>query len=379
MRNKYTGIRALALSLCTVVFIGVSTGVVAHATGAGIQLGTDITEEVVPQADVDQSENADTEAVNAEADQDVTADTNEALDANGEETADAVASDEEQSSTDSSDEALSEDELKADSKMAFIAIENYSLEGGLLEAGNDITINITLANLSSTSAAENVVMTMSSDAGMIYPRYGTDNQIFIGNISAGESKKISVPVTVSSRFEGDVTDFTCQFNYLSQGNKISNESRMAITTSGGKSLIVKSVDLSTHAILNGKSLLNINYSNKTNGNITDAELLIDGNVSGDSKIIRLDTIYAGKSYSKDFSVSFVKGGNQQVNIRLVYTDLSGERMQTDLGTYSVTVSEEVISTNSYVTNRGLLWGGRAIAAIMLLVALYVCFTYYKKR
>ena len=397
MRNKYTGIKALVLCLGTVVFIGANTKISAYATGAGVQLGTDVTDEIIPSANGQNIGTETNDSVSDESGETVSDETNAtegaiATDGNiitdgAENSSDgtvAVEAEEENASegtdtTNTTLKAQTEEELNADSRLAYIVVENYSLEGGLLEAGNDITINLTIHNISSVASAESVVMTMSNASASVYPRYGTDNQIFIGKVKSGERKKISIPISVSTKFDGDATDFTCKFDYLSENSRLSNQSTMVITSSGGKSLIVKSVDLSTHAILNGKSLLNLNYSNKTNGNITDAELLIDGNIADENKVIRLDTVYAGKSYSKDFSVTFTKSGNQNVSIKLVYTDFSGERMQTDLGTFNVTVGEEVASQNVNEDSGLLLWGGRVIAAVCGLLAIFVGFVFYMKR
>ena len=380
MRNKYKGIKTLGLCLGAAVFISANTNICAYATGAGIQLGTDISDEVAPQPSDEavtateaenvegQTENTDAEGTPAEGE--------EATAAEGEE---AEAAEEVPATAESTNVIQTEAELNADSKVAYVEVEKYTIEGGLLESGNELTINLTVRNISSVAAAESLVMTMSSESSMIYPKYGTDNQIFIGKLLPKESKTISIPVTVSSKFEGDATDFSCRFDYLSLDNKISNTSSMIITTSSGKGLIVKSMDLSSHAILNGKSLLSISYSNKSNGNITDAQLLIDGNVAAESKIIRLDTVYAGKNYTKDYNVTFTKAGNQDVSVKLVYTDVTGERLQADLGSYSVTVSDEVTARRGSTTSKALLWGGRALAGIVLLVAFVFGFIYFKKR
>ncbi|WP_196805731.1 hypothetical protein [Butyrivibrio sp. WCD2001] len=357
--------------------MGVNSKMLAFATGAGIQLGTDVTEEVAPgtaqkTTNIEGNGIEDPNAINTDGEvlgdmpEDVAVEDNAVDETAGQ-------------NTGSTNEAQTEDEINADSAIAYIEVKNYTIEGGLLEAGNDLSINLTIQNISSAARAESLVMTMSSQSGMVFPKYGTDNQIVIGTLLPKESKTISIPVTVSSKLEADSADFTCKFDYLSLEKQMSSTSTMILTTSSGKSLAVKSIDINAHAILNGKSLLNISYVNMTNGNITDAELLIEGNVSDDSKKIRLDTVYAGKTYTKDYNVTFTNAGEQAVKVKLVYTDITGERMQADLGTFSVTVSPEVSSNKPSGTNAILLWGGRALAAVVLLAIVGICFTYFKKK
>ena len=267
----------------------------------------------------------------------------------------------------------------ASSSVALIEIEDYTVDGGILEAGKEITINLTLHNTSRNTAATSVMMTLVSNTGMILPVYGDSNQIYVGTIGAGDSKVVSIPVTISNQFMGDMADLTCQFNYESANNVLSNQATIVIPTSGGNTIGVKSINVSSHAIVNGKSLLSFNYSNLSGKNITDAVLTVEGNVSSNSKKIKIDTIYAGKSYSHDYYVTFTKAGNQEISIKLSYTDVDGELTETDLGDFSVTVSNESTSTESNAPSVILTWVGRVVAALAGLGVVFVVVVYVKKR
>ena len=267
----------------------------------------------------------------------------------------------------------------ASSAVAIVEIADYTIDGGILEAGKEITINLTLSNTSRNTAATSVMMTLASNSGMIYPVYGNSNQIYVGSIGAGDSKTIAVPVTISEQFTGDMADLTCQFDYESSGSRMNNMATIVIPTSGGNTIGVKSIDVSSHAIVNGKSLLSFNYVNLSNKNITDAVLTVEGNVSSNSKKIKIDTVYAGKSYSHDYYLTFTEAGNQDINIKLSYTDIDGETIETDLGNYSVTVSKESEMAEASTPNTIITWIGRAIAAIAGLAVVFVVVVYIKKR
>lgn len=275
--------------------------------------------------------------------------------------------------------ALIEEAPAASSAVAIVEIADYTIDGGILEAGKEITINLTLNNTSRNTAATSVMMTLTSNSGMIYPVYGNSNQIYVGSIGAGDSKTIAVPVTISEQFTGDMADLTCEFNYESSGSVMNNSATIVIPTSGGNTIGVKSIDVSSHAIVNGKSLLSFNYVNLSSKNITDAVLTVEGNVSSNSKKIKLDTIYAGKSYAHDYYVTFTKAGNQEINVKLSYTDIDGETVETDLGNYSVTVSKESEMAEVSTPNTIITWIGRAIAVIAGLAVVFVVVVYIKKR
>lgn len=266
------------------------------------------------------------------------------------------------------------------SAVAIIEIQDYTIEGGMLEAGKEITVNLTLHNTAANASANSVLMTLSNTTGVLYPTYGSANQIYVGTIAAGGTADVSVPLTIGANFLGDAVDLTCDFKYETAGISMSNASTIVIPTSGGSTIGVKSIDVSTHAIVNGKSLLSISYVNQSSTNITDAVLIVDGNVSSTSKEIKLDTIYAGKSYTEDYNVTFKEAGNQEVGITLQYTDANGETVSTDLGTFGVTVSKENTDVvESKADNPILLWAGRGVSGLVLLVVVALVVVYVKKK
>ncbi|SHJ33577.1 COG1361 family protein [Pseudobutyrivibrio xylanivorans] len=263
---------------------------------------------------------------------------------------------------------------------AIIEIQDYTIDGGMIEAGKEITVNLTLHNTSSSMAATSVMMTLSNTTGSLYPAYGNDNQIYVGNIGADKTKTVSVPMTIGQTYMGDAVDLICQFDYAAQNARLSNQAMIVIPRSGGSTIGVKSIDVSSHAIVNGKSLLAISYVNQSSANITDARIIVDGNVSNPSKEIKLDTVYAGKSYTEDFYVSFKESGNQQIQVSLAYTDVDGQQNVTDLGTFDVTVSKENVEEDSQSGLKGILsLVGTAVAGVVLLFAAATVFIYIKKR
>ena len=262
---------------------------------------------------------------------------------------------------------------------AVVVIEDYSVEGGPLEAGKDVVINLTLHNTSRTAAATSTLMTISSNSGLIYPAYGSDNQFFIGTIAAGASETVTVPISVSQYYNSEAVDFTCKFDYVSLNTKLTNSATIVIPSSGGGSIEVKSISVSSHATVNGESLLSISYANLTNEKITDAEILVTGNVSLDSRSIALDTIKAGKSYSEDCRITFTEAGDQEIEVVFAYTDIDGTRVETNLGKYSVEVEENQPVTTGDENSEMMLWIGRGISTVGFVIAIIAAVLYIKKR
>jgi hypothetical protein len=264
--------------------------------------------------------------------------------------------------------------------MPIIEIQDYSIDGGMIEAGKQITVNLKLHNTSSAASVGSVMMTLSNGTGSLYPAYGNSNQIFVGSIEADDTKEVSVEMVIGNNFQGNAVDLTCQFDYVAMSNRLNNSATIVIPTSGGSTIGVKSIDVSTHAIVNGKSLLAFSYVNQSSSNITDAKLIVDGNVSSTSKEIKLDTVYAGKSYTNDYYVIFDEDGDQTIKVSLQYTDTDGSQTVTDLGSFDITVSKEnVTDENGSGINPVLDIIGKAVAGIVAIVAVGAVLVYVKKK
>lgn len=262
---------------------------------------------------------------------------------------------------------------------AVVVIDSYSIEGGTLAAGKEISVELTLHNASMTAAATNVLMTVSSSTGLIYPSYGSDNQFFVGTIAAGASETLTVPVTIAPNYNSEMLDLVCKFDYASMNTKMSNTATVVIPNSGGGSIEVKSTNVSTHATVNGESLLSISFVNLTSEKVTDAEILVNGTVSPDSKVISLGTIKANKNYSEDLRIKFTEAGDQEIELVFAYTDVDGQRVETDLGKYSVEVEENLVTTASNENEGMILWIGRGISVLGLILAAVAIILYIKKR
>ncbi len=261
---------------------------------------------------------------------------------------------------------------------AIVVVDSYSLEGGIIEAGKDITVNLKVHNTGRYTSATNVLLTVSSNSGLIYPAFGNDNQFFIGTLAAGASETVAIPLTVSQSYEDQNLDLICTFDYASSNTRMNNSAIVVIPTSGGGSVEIKSINVSSHATVNGDSLLSISYANRTAEKIADAEILVSGNVSVNSRVIKLDPIKAGKSYSEDCKISFIEEGDQEIEVVFAYTDIDGQRVENNLGKFSVDVEEES-TVSEEDDDQMMTWIGRGIAIAGLLFALVASIWYIKKR
>lgn len=273
--------------------------------------------------------------------------------------------------------AAEEEDVKELSFNSVVEIESYEVEEGYIEAGKEATVNLTLHNANRRTAADSIVVSVSSTSGMVYPTYGNDNQFFVGTLEADGTATVSIPIVVNSSFNGEYVDFTCSIVYVCSGKQITNTSTMILPARDSNTIIVSSVDVSAHAQINNKSLLSVSYYNKSMENINDASLQITGNVSEATKVIDLGTVSGGKTYTEDCNIIFTESGDQTISIMLNYTDIDGDHEQLDLGTFKVNVADERSSTevnnsgNVALKSFGLLISLLAVAAVVVISIIYI--------
>lgn len=261
-----------------------------------------------------------------------------------------------------------------------VEVKSYTVEEGYIEAGKEANVSLTLQNTNKSVGVIDLVISVSSDSGKVYPKYGDDNQFYVGDLGAGEATTVTIPIVIDSSFSGDYVDFNCNMTYVMSGKKITNSSTMTLPALSAEVISVNSLEVSAHAVKNNQSLLSISYSNKGADNINDAVVVVEGSVSEATKEIDLGTVAAGKAYNKDCNIIYTESGEQTVTIMLKYTDVNGEQVQSDLGTFRVTVAEENASTIiEKEKNPYLVWIGRGISAVALIIAVVASLLYIKKH
>ena len=262
---------------------------------------------------------------------------------------------------------------------AFIDIDSFSIDSGVLIPGKDAKLCLNLHNLSKTASAENVVLTITDLSGQVFPVYGTDNQYPIGQLDKDETKAVEIPLSVSNGFYSSDLDLECSFIYTSESGQASNTLHIVLPSTDSSPVVVKNLDISRDAILNSKTLLNITLWNNSSENISDARLLIDGAVSDESKEIPLSTLNSQQNYADDCHVVFTESGSQQITIRLQYTDLNGQTRESELGNYVVNVGSKAGEYRRNFSNNILKYAGWLIIAFGAISSVYVLVQYIKKR
>ena len=166
---------------------------------------------------------------------------------------------------------------------AIISVEAYEIEEGALVAGEEVTINLTVKNNSAVTDAQNVMVTFDSANYALMPVYGEGNQVYIGNIPAGAAKDITLRAAVNRTYNADAAQLKCYFSYASGSSSLNNTTTIIIPTYISGNLIADSTVVAGNATVGVNSLVSVKYKNASSVDITDAKLVIEGNIQEDTE------------------------------------------------------------------------------------------------
>lgn len=229
----------------------------------------------------------------------------------------------------------------ASANSAVIDIETYEVTEGSLNPGEQITLKLKVKNNSDVSDALNAVVSFEAANGALAPVYGDDNQIYIGTVPAGQTVEVVMDAVVNKQYNADAAQIKCYFNYVSGSVALNNNVTINIPTQVSGNLMVESTVVAENATVGVNSLVSIRCKNGGTTAITDAKLILEGNIQDGNKEILLSSMGAGKTIAEDYYVSFTESGIQNLQITYQYTDAKGNVCTVDCGEYKVNVTDNV--------------------------------------
>lgn len=119
--------------------------------------------------------------------------------------------------------ALAAEEEPEETALVYVA--GYEVSGKSVTPGSAFTLTLTLKNISSTVAAEDVMVTITNPSG-VAPEYGTVSTSYVGKVAAGGTKKVSVKYSSNSNVSEDELKFSV--NVTCDGGATGTEVRVPV-------------------------------------------------------------------------------------------------------------------------------------------------------
>lgn len=274
-----------------------------------------------------------------------------------------------------------------------VILTGYELVDGQLAPGDRAVIQVDVLNASTESQVDNVLVTYTSDDAAVYPVAGKTNQVYIGEIDAGETVSITLELMVSAN-AGKVSFLRFMFEYSNEHYAdFSNTTVLTLPLTGGTGTFqVQNISIPESATFGNRVHIGVDYVNSGTSSVQNVVMHIKGNISEDQQQVEVGTVAAGESGRLDAYVVPLKMGQNELLVNFTYEDSSGH-VQTDQQPFSLNVvaeadgasqgelaqGEENSSTADGLKNEYLIFGLAGVVALLLAVTLMGAIRYFKRR
>lgn len=244
-----------------------------------------------------------------------------------------------------------------------VVVSSYNLSPERVFGGDEFELSFTLTN-PSAAAANNTLLSFSSESNAYTAVSGAPNQIFVGKIPAGGSYSGKIKLKANDTLKSGVYNLLVSLQYQGANLVTTGGTAGSGTAAGTGSitynssasisieleqklkLVINSIKTAEKAVLGAQTLLSISYGNPGTTDILNVVANLSGSIPDSEKRIDIGPVKAGSSAFIDQYITLQSPGLQNIDISFSFEDDKGNTYTTPTETVSITVeSPASIQTN----------------------------------
>lgn len=214
--------------------------------------------------------------------------------------------------------------------MPNVIVSKYSY-GEQVAAGNSFNLHLEIKNTSSTTIAEN--MLMSLETGEALSITDSSNTFYITQLKPQEtlSKEVTVKALANGKPENSKIDINFKYEYISQKTRTqaSATEKLAIPLVQPDRFIVNPAQIMDTVRKDSEATISFPYVNKGKGTIYNVEARLEGAVEAVETYKYLGNYESGSSGTIDFLVTPRETGTIPVTVSITYEDSSNVQQKLD--------------------------------------------------
>ena len=162
---------------------------------------------------------------------------------------------------------------------------------------------------------------------------------------------------------------------------------------GDESVTVRNVNVTTETTIGANSLVSVSFENQLKTDITNARLIISGDVNDGEISYQIGNVLARSTKYAEYYLNFTSAGQKSIKLQLKYTSDKGEEVVKDVGEYIINVNQGVsqnggisLSAEELQKLQGQTGSALSLSTVflvlgglMLIVAVVVFIVYLLKR
>ena len=265
-----------------------------------------------------------------------------------------------------------------------LVIESYEVDNGFVSSGNETEIKLVIRNTNKMFSAKNVVVSVMNSQGIVFPIEGYSNQIHVGDISAGASCEVVMPMRIaeSDNISDNIHDVSLQFNFsFADGNSSdrTEQAYVSIPLRQECSPKIIGIKLADKSCAKDNSIISTEIENS--GSVVAEEINLHIILQdGQEFAYSIGDIDGGLTKYFDHTICIPQAGIQNVTAYLSYKDERDNAFTTETVDYEVRVLEESsdklnLQNDNINTNYKQIL---IINAILVLIAISIIFIFHKR-
>lgn len=202
-----------------------------------------------------------------------------------------------------------------------LIIRNYSY-GGSVEAGQVFELVMEVANTSSVTAVENVLMSLDTGEGISIN--DSSNTIYIPSLAPGAAttQTVRVQALFQSKLQSPKIGISFKYEYMDRKERKQNTTNeaIAIPVYQPDRLEVREPGFTEAIHENEETAISLPYSNKGRGQIFNVEARLEGEIDTLERQQTLGNFESGKNGTIDFVVTPRRQGRFEGKVIIAYED-----------------------------------------------------------
>jgi hypothetical protein len=209
-----------------------------------------------------------------------------------------------------------------------VIVSSYDIGADRVLGGDAFEMTLVLKN-TSTDAAANVLLSFVSDANAYISAPGVPNQLFVGNIAAGESYTGKLSLKANDALGTGTYNISISIEYQDvYSNPYTSITSVSIPLEQKQNLNIKSIKLPDTIIVDTKALLNVSFENPGLTDLKNLVMTLSGNIPESEKTVSIGNVKAGSSGNYDQYITPKSIGSQEITVSFTFEDASGNTYST---------------------------------------------------
>ncbi|MCR5214432.1 MAG: hypothetical protein K6E10_08430 [Eubacterium sp.] len=250
-----------------------------------------------------------------------------------------------------------------------LIVTGCDIKGGNVKAGDEFEMTLHLKNESSSTKLTNISLKLSSQDNQIVSTSGSDS-IYIDSLD--KDQEYDVKVTMKTKEDLTQKNYSISVDYKYEDNSrnsFEDSASLVVPVVQEARLGISELKLSKKEVtVNGKNSLSFKINNMGLDKLRNVTVELSGDTIDDVTYYA-GTIETGLNSSVDLTITPIKVGDSDVNIKVIYEDTLGNKgsIEDKIGMVAIEEVALDIEEEEFSFSPAMIGGGAGIIIFLIII------------